>query len=201
MWYNVRMNDTIQEPVLNSEQWQLIEDKYGKLIYKIAHNISGDGATASIEDNAQDLRIAAMEAVIGFTKQNEGSNGTFEEFWGTKGFDQYMKTVLWTKKNNKGAKITKRFAITKHTVSTDNDEGAAAFQLADESYNPEIELIFEEIMDSLTPVRKDILEMVVKDPTLIKPNGKINVKKVSENLNLSWAETKMEIENLQNSLK
>ena len=195
------MNDTYQEHVLTREQWVLIEEKYGKLIYKIAHQISGDNAIASVEDNAQDLRVAAMEAVLGFTKQHSGKNGCFDDFWGTKGFDQYMKTVLWTKKNNKGAKITKRFSITKNSVSTDNDEGSSVFQIADEGYNPELELIFEELMDSLTPIRRAILNLIVKDPTLIKPNGKINVKKVSEIINLSWAETKHEIEELQNSLK
>ena len=199
MWYNRRMNTT-QEYTLTQQQWELIDQKYGKLIYKIAHQISGDNAIASVEDNAQDLRIAAMEAVVGFTKQHSGKNGTFDEFWGTKGFDQYMKTVLWTKKNNKGAKITKRFSITKNSVSTDNEEGASVFQIADESYNPELELIFDELMDSLTPNRQEILNLIVKDPTLIKPNGKINVKKVSEIMNLSWAETKNEIEELQNSL-
>ena len=69
--------------MLTSEQWEKIDKKYGKLMYKISHQISGDTATANFDDNLQDIRLAAMEAVMGFEKQNEGANGKFDEFWGS----------------------------------------------------------------------------------------------------------------------
>ena len=109
--------------MLTNDQWDKIDQKYGKLMYKISYQISGDDkATSSFEDNLQDIRLAAMEAVMGFEKQNKGANGSFDEFWGSKGFDQYIKTCMWTKKNNKGAKITKKAPILKGTVSTDKEE-------------------------------------------------------------------------------
>ena len=74
--------------MLNDEQWNLIDEKYGMLMKKICHKISGDNSIANFDDNLQDVRVAAMEAVMGFEKQNEGVNGSFDEFWGSKGFDQ-----------------------------------------------------------------------------------------------------------------
>ena len=108
--------------MLTNDQWTKIDKKYAKLMYKISHQISGDTAIANFDDNLQDIRIAAMDAVVGFEKQNGGANGKFDDFWGSKGFDQYIKTCMWTKKNNKGAKITKKAPILKGTVSTDREE-------------------------------------------------------------------------------
>ena len=66
--------------MLSAKQWEKIEDKYGLLMHKISHNISGDNAISSHEDNLQDIKLAAMEAVIGFEKQHEGANGKFDDF-------------------------------------------------------------------------------------------------------------------------
>ena len=105
---------------MNDEQMELIENKYGKLIHKIGHWISGDAAISSHQDNTQDIWIAAMEAIKGYEKKE---NLKFEEFWGSKGFDKYIKTCLWNVKNSKGARITKRMPLTKGTVSiVDNEE-------------------------------------------------------------------------------
>ena len=53
--------------MLTNDQWDKIDQKYGKLMYKISYQISGDDkATSSFEDNLQDIRLAAMEAVMGF---------------------------------------------------------------------------------------------------------------------------------------
>ena len=54
---------------MNDEQMELIEDKYGKLIHKIGHWISGDAAISSHQDNTQDIWIAAMEAIKGYEKK------------------------------------------------------------------------------------------------------------------------------------
>ena len=53
----------------------------------------------------------------------------------------------------------------------------------------------------LTPIQKDIISMVVKDPTLIKPSGKINVKQVAEALNLTWFEANKQIKHLSRLLE
>tara|TARA_R110002020_G_scaffold281534_1_gene497202 strand:- start:2505 stop:3068 length:564 start_codon:yes stop_codon:yes gene_type:complete len=172
--------------MLTDEQWAKIDKKYGNLMYKISHQISGDRAIANFDDNLQDIRLAAMEAVAGFEKQNGGANGKFEEFWGSKGFDQYIKTCLWTKKNNKGAKITKKAPILKGTVSTDKEE---ILHLEDTSYDANFPLFLEELGYCLDPAQHRLIDLVTKDPTYIKPSGKLNVKRLGEKLELSWFET------------
>lgn len=178
---------------LTDEQWAKIDKKYGKLMYKISYQISGDKATAGFDDNLQDIRMAAMEAVMGFEKQNDGANGSFDEFWGSKGFDQYIKTCMWTKKNNKGAKITKKAPILKGTVSTDKEE---ILELEEAGGDMETTIFLEELSYYLTPIQQQLVDMVVKDPTLVKPSGKINVKRVSEQIGITWFETNKVIDSL-----
>ena len=178
---------------ITNEQWAKIDEKYGRLMMKISHNISGDNAIANFDDNLQDIQVAALAAVHGFEKQNGGDNGKFDEFWGSPGFDKYMKTVLWTLKNNKGAKITKQAPILKGTISTDKEE---ILEMEESTGDPEIAMMLEEIAYMLTPSQKDIISMVVKDPTLIKPSGKMNIKQIGESLGLTWFETDKQIKNL-----
>lgn len=172
--------------MLTSEQWEKIDQKYGKLMYKISHQISGDDrATSSFDDNLQDIRLSAMEAVIGFEKQNEGANGIFDEFWGSRGFDQYIKTCMWTKKNNKGAKITKKAPILRGTVSTDKEEILEIEEFYSDASTP---IFLEQLSYYLTPIQQQIIDLVVMDPTLVKPSGKLNVKRIAEETGLSWFE-------------
>jgi len=184
--------------MLTEEQWTKIEKKYGNLMYKISHKISGDKAIAGFDDNLQDIRMSAMEAVIGFEKQNGGANGKFDEFWGSKGFDQYIKTCLWTKKNNKGAKIAKRYPLTKGTVSTDKEE---ILNLEDEGYDPQFPLFLEELGFCLNDSERNLINMVVKDPALIKPSGKLNVKRISEKLGWTWFETDKVVKGIAQALE
>ena len=173
--------------MLTNEQWTKIDKKYGKLMYTISHQISGDDkGISSFDDNLQDIRLAAMEAVMGFEKQNEGANGKFDEFWGSKGFDQYIKTCMWTKKNNKGAKITKKAPILRGTVSTDKEE---ILNIAESCGDCEATLFLEDLSYYLTPIQQQVVSMLVKDPTLVKVSGKINVKRVAEELGITWFET------------
>ena len=179
--------------MLSEEQWEKINKKYGKLMYKISHQISGDRAIANFDDNLQDIRLAAMEAVIGFEKQNDGANGKFDEFWGSKGFDQYIKTCMWTKKNNKGAKITKKSSILKGTVSTDIEE---VLMMESPDAAPDTSAMFEEIAIQLSDKQQQIVTAVINDHTLIKPSGKINIKRLSEHLEMSWFETNKHVTTL-----
>ncbi len=156
-------------------------------MYKISYQISGDDrGTSGFDDNLQDIRLAAMEAVLGFEKQNDGANGKFDEFWGSRGFDQYIKTCMWTKKNNKGAKITKKAPILRGTVSTDKEE---ILNIEESRGDCEASLFLEEMSYYLTPIQQQVVTLLVKDPTLVKPSGKINVKRVSEELGITWFET------------
>ena len=184
--------------MLSAKQWEKIEDKYGLLMHKISHNISGDNAISSHEDNLQDIKLAAMEAVIGFEKQHEGANGKFDDFWGSKGFDQYIKTCMWTKKNNKGAKITRKAPILKGTVSTEMEEILA---IEDYSPDPDACMFLEEMSYHLTPLQRQIVTMVVQDPTLVTPSGRINVKRVGEALDLTWFEADKQIKGIGDAME
>lgn len=184
--------------VITEEQWELIDKKYGMLMAKICHQISGDIAISSYDDNLQDLRMAAMNAVDGFCRQNGGANGKFNNFWGTKGFDKYIKTCLWTKKNNKGAKITKKYRITKNTVSIDTEETLNIE--SNNSNDVENSVFFDEIRGRLSSGEERVLNLVLGDHKLLKPNGRINVRRVSNFLGLTWADTNKIIKGLGNKI-
>jgi len=163
---------------------ELIEKKYGKLIHKIGHWISGDNAIAGHEDNTQDIWIAAMEAIRGYSKKE---NQTFDEFWGSVGFDKYIKTCLWNVKNSKGAKITKKYPLTKGTVNiVDNEE---VLNLEDPySFSAESDILFEELPILLNEEQREIVRLIVEDPQYIKPSGKANINAIARDVGKSWNE-------------
>ena len=176
---------------------KLVEDKYGKLIHKIGHYISGDIAISSHEDNTQDIWIAAMEAIRGYEKKE---NMTFDEFWGTKGFDKYLKTCLWNIKNSKGAKITKKFNITRNTVNiVDNEE---VLRMEDLSSCPdEVESFISELSFKLTDEQNLVIRMILEDPNMIKPNGKVCIASLIKELGKSRYEVTNILETLGEKIK
>tara|TARA_R110001583_G_scaffold70210_1_gene198799 strand:- start:1092 stop:1649 length:558 start_codon:yes stop_codon:yes gene_type:complete len=170
---------------MNERQLELITEKYGKLIHKIGHWISGDNAIASHEDNTQDIWIAAMEAIRGYAKKE---NQTFEQFWGSKGFDKYLKTCLWNVKNSKGAKITKKYPITRGTVDVVGNE--EVLQMTDPSTpNPEIDIYLGELPNKLTENQMEIVRMIVADPAYLKPSGKVNINALASDCERTWNDT------------
>lgn len=185
---------------MNSEQLQLIEKKYGKLIHKISHQISGDSAISDHDDNVQDLWISAMEAIRGYQRK-EGK--PFEEFWGTVGFDKYLKTCLWNTKNSKGARMTKRFNITKGTVSIQEHEEILHIE---DGSNPAdtYDKFYEDLPMSLSDTQKQIVQAVVESPDCITEGGRINVTSLSQTIGKGWGTTKQLVqelgEKLQNNL-
>ena len=170
--------------MLTEEQWNLIDEKYGMLLAKICHKISGDSATCGFDDNLQDLRIAVIEAVKGFEKQQDGVNGTFDDFWGTKGFDRYIKTCLWNLKNNKGSNVTKKSNLYKNVVSVNDNEEVLNLEGMNSS-STENCFFVEELSLKMNKVQSSILKMVARDHKFIKSNGKLNVSKLADALNMS----------------
>jgi len=177
---------------MNDKQLELIEEKYGKLIHKIGHWISGDTAISSHDDNTQDIWIAAMEAIRGYEKKE---NMTFDEFWGTKGFDKYIKTCLWNVKNSKGAKITKKFNITRNTVDiVDNEE---VLQKEDSSVAcSDTDIFLEQIQPMLTEDQRVLVRSILEDPTYIKPSGKVNINALAKNTGKTWNEVSILLKDL-----
>lgn len=170
---------------LTDKQWSLIKEKYGQLIYMIAHRISGDVATASFNDNVQDLYMAAMAAVDGFERQNNGANGTFDEFFGTVGFDKYIKQTLWHLKDNKGKRITKKKKILKETMSLQDENGEEVIQLeVDTNSSAEATTILEDLLSKVSGKSKLVIAELVKDPSIIWGDGKINYRALAQSLDM-----------------
>ena len=185
---------------MNDKQLELIEEKYGKLIHKIGHWISGDNAIAGHEDNTQDIWIAAMEAIRGYEKKE---NQTFDQFWGSKGFDKYLKTCLWNVKNSKGAKITKKYPITKGTVDVVGNEEVLSIEDT-HTISPEVAIFLEELPSMMNEEQVKIVKYLVEDPKYIKPSGKANINALAKDMGKSWNEVSKLIkevgEKLQNQL-
>tara|TARA_A100001515_G_scaffold16872_1_gene12230 strand:- start:217 stop:777 length:561 start_codon:yes stop_codon:yes gene_type:complete len=172
--------------MITNEQWELIDEKYGKLLTTICSKISGDAAIANFDDNLQDLRLATMDAVAGFSRK-EGKE--FEDFWGTAGFNKYMKTCLWNLKNKKGSKISKRYHINKNTVDITEYSEILVAESHEASSSPQ-ETFFQEANKKLTDEQAKVVNIISNRPELIKPNGKVNVTKLSEDMGCCVAKTR-----------
>jgi hypothetical protein len=157
----------------------IIKNKYEKLIWTIAHKISGDVATSSLEDNYQDLWMAAFEAVEGFTKQNNYSNGPVETWIDTKSFDKYIKTCLWNKKNHKGKQISNKYEIQRDTVSTHLEEVLNVC-------SPDSTLastVFSDVEVILSQREKEVVSCVLSDPDrYLTDGGKVKILPIQKNL-------------------
>jgi hypothetical protein len=175
--------------MINAKQWDKIDEKYGMLINKICHKISGDYALASFDDNHQDLQIAALEAVEGYEKQHEGANGKFNDFWGSKGFDQYIKTVLWNHKNSKGKNIAKRYNINRDTVSVSENHEVLKIE-CEKSNSPELSMFLEDMKGMLSIRESKLLSHLLTKPQLIKENGRVNVSRLAESIGETHYETR-----------
>lgn len=161
---------------ITSDQWEKVNDKYKSLIYTICHNISGDPHLCTINDLEADLNIIALEAIETFSRK---TNQTFDEFFETDMFNKYLKTCLWNYKNNRGAKITKKRNIRNmpsiDALFSEEDFNTMEIFTDPKSFGDEsLVLQVEEFKASLDQNQKDIISLVVDNPDLIKPNGKIN---------------------------
>ena len=176
---------------------ELIEQKYGKLIHKIGHWISGDNAIAGHEDNTQDIWIAAMEAIRGYSKKE---NQTFDEFWGSRGFDKYLKTCLWNVKNSKGAKITKKYPLTKGSVDVVGNEEVLSLEDT-HTISPEVALFLEDLPHVLNEEQVKIVKLLVEDPKYIKPSGKANIKALAKDMGRTWNEVSKLVKEIASALQ
>ncbi len=177
--------------MITNEQAEQVKVKYGRLIATIALNISGDELIASYDDNVQDLWMSVFEAIEGFKKQNNGKNGKFNDFWGSEGFDKYIKTCLWTKKSNKGGRITRNKFI-RSVVSIHDDE-----KFKDIPDKEKTKVIVPPVLFSiLDDYEKEVVECILENEKSIKKNGKINIKIISNDLGISWPSAKKIIDSI-----
>jgi hypothetical protein len=183
--------------MITEEQWNLIDQRYGKLLSKICHTISGDVAICSFDDNLQDLRIATIYAVQGFSKKE---NKDFDEFWDTVGFNKYMKTCLWNLKNKKGANISKKYNITKHTVDV-TEYGDVLICEDSSTSGADTSIFLEELQEKFTDEQQNVITLLCHNPAFLKRSGLVNVRKLSSELNKSWFDTRKLLDQIETVLK
>jgi hypothetical protein len=183
---------------MSNDDWEKIVEKYGGLMVTISTRISGDPAISQLEDNLQDVRRAGLEAVIGYEKQNNGANGTFEEFFETKGFDKYFKTCLWNAKNKKGASIAKGYGIRNGSVPFTVE---AEELIADKSCSSGADSYLQTIREITTEKQRNVIKVITDDPYAITDTGRINISRVAHVCGLSWEDVRITIKSLRHLLK
>ena len=182
---------------MTQDEYNFIKEKYGKLIYKISHMITGDSGTCSVDDNKQDLWIAADTAIQGYKKQNDGANGSFEEFKDTSGFDKYVKTVLWNCKNKKGVKATNHNNFFGEVAI---DEANKVVDIPDERTTPSsVSSPFSAV--SLTEEEQQALSILVAHPSMIKPSGGVDYTKLARELGTYWLKASNLVESIQRKME
>lgn len=178
-------NRTMEQ--LTNKQWELYEKRYGRLMHTISYKISGDSAIATPEDNYSDLCIAALESISGYHKK---TGKTFDEAIDTKLFDQYTKTVLWNRKAKKGIPLTKRMDFRKKHVSLDtpvaNSDSTFASLMPDTAYQVSVSSIdFKLFVEEQPSDVRNVIEAVLKNPSLVSKHGFIKKSELSSMLNVS----------------
>lgn len=156
---------------ITDSQLELIKKKYEKLMYAVSYRIGGDRVLSSLEDSMQDLYMSAFDACEAYGRK---TGLDFDEFFDTVEFDKYIKSTLWNKKNNVGKKIQKTRGIHNH-VTLDEEiietEENTVYELSDLS-----SLLFDVELDS---IETEITDYILTDRKMIKPNGSINMSKLS----------------------
>ncbi len=175
---------------LTDEDWEWIEKKYGSLLHHIAYRVGGDPITYDHDDSYQELVIAVLDTVRTF---DSTTGQKFQEYKDSKHFDKYLKTVLWNRKNNMGSKIVKREPL-RRQVTIDDDLLADKVHLPCESFVP-----FGN--EDFTEAERTMIDEILHDPKIVKPNGKFNISRVCRNLDITKNDAKRLINRLQHKLE
>lgn len=182
---------------LTTEQWDLYLKKYKNLMWRIAHLISGDSMLASLEDNYSDLNIAAIESINGYHKK---TGETFDQMMGTKLFDQYTKTCLWTAKARKGIKLSERMPFRNRHISIDEirQDEESPFDIPDVSSIRDISRIdAEDIVNTYDYKIKRVIKALEDKPELMSDTGNIKISPLAKELGVSVSKVKSVIKFLE----
>jgi hypothetical protein len=196
---------------LTDEQWNKVQEKYGKLITFAASRIYFDKYCYGLEDSIQELKAMLLKGIVRFC---EIENTTFDIVWEEPGFHRYAKTIIWNSKNTIGMRIRKS-SETVGGVLVPRDS-----RLSIKSKNKETEEIFtvdypEWINDKLQFIPKDsflngiefdpkeqqLIELVLGDLGFFKPNNKVHVTKIAKELNTTSYEVNKLITSIKNKLQ
>lgn len=172
--------------MLTNEHFNDIIARYDGLIHTVANNISGDIAISHHDDNVQELYLTIIQTVETFARLNDYES--YDDFKDTPGWNKYIKTALWNNKNARGKKISKKYGITRDTVTVHGNE--EVLQMADAAPECfETKMFLEELSLRLDEREMLVVRTILNNECYIKPNGKINRLSLSEDLEMSWQET------------
>ena len=172
---------------MKQEHYDYIKEEFEDLFHSIANHITGDWSV-SHEDIVQAMWISVYDAIDGFTRQGNGKNGTVDEFIKTPGFRKYLKTVLWNFKNKFGADTARKYKFQRDSFSidgyrnTDNDEQVAIMNLTDKTQEWAVtgELAFRDLVGTLDPDEKLVMDAVLDNPHHMMGDGRINLSAVAK---------------------
>tara|TARA_R110000765_G_scaffold242384_1_gene345003 strand:+ start:114 stop:731 length:618 start_codon:yes stop_codon:yes gene_type:complete len=200
--------------MISNEEWEVVQKKYGSLIYMIAHRIGGDKITNDFDDSVQEIRMSAMDAIRTYRKKTDVP---FAKFFITKDFDKYIKTCLWNRKNSNGTMIQKK-AIVRNTISLNTHD--ELFMADDSNCGDKTQTMrqhdstlisdatsgIEEMFKSFNDVNMDtdtrsIVSLIEADGKMIKPNGNLNINRIARTLGKKKHQIKYIVERLQTQLK
>ena len=179
---------------ITPDQWDKILSKYKNLMYMISHRVGGDKVAHDFDDTFQELSMSALDAINTLMRK---TGKDFDELIDTVVADKYIKTCLWNKKNNMGRKITKKKGVIR-TISLDvnkanmSDDLFCGDSIQSSSSHHNTTLQYEDVSSiqevppfedvELDPDSKALVECLKIDTTMFKPNGRINISKISEHL-------------------
>ncbi len=185
---------------MSEEEYQHTDKKFGKLMFRISYMITGDGSVCSFEDNLQDLWISAMDALVGFKRQNDGVNGSFNDFKDSSAWASYLKTVLWNKKNKKGVKATKFKEAFKGSVSI-QEHGEVLNIAKDTSPDNPLKSFQDRYFHNLNEEESKALDLIVNNPRMITRSGKVDCAKLSRGMDTYWDKARLIVDSLKNKME
>ena len=187
--------------MLTDDQWNKLHKKYKRLMYAVSHRIGGDKVATDFDDSQQELSITALDAVDAYARK---TGLEFDEFFPTREFDKYIKTCLWNKKNNLGNKIKKKYHIRSYVSISENPDifstgsGSTYASSSLEVDAPTVSAFDDAPLD---PLARQVAEAVEQDMRIIKPDGSLNISKLSRQLNTTKQEVRNAISRLKTQLE
>jgi hypothetical protein len=186
---------------ITQEDWEAYEGKFGGLISFISHRITGDPMLCDFESNVQDLRVAAINSIVGYYKKNKITieDKPVTEVIECPLFKAYTKTVLWNAKNHKGNKATKYKNFMPISLDTlENKEDLVYDESTSNAY--ENEDLLGVLSKKFNDEERAILAYVVNNPEVVRDSGKVNYNRIAVDTGSSFYRVKKTFTELMGKL-
>ena len=170
---------------LRDEQWDYIMREFGDLFYHVTHRIYFDDPGANREDYVQDLKVVVLEAISAFERQNDGANGTVDDFLESEGFRKYLKTSLWNYKTKRGKHNQRRYQHLGDSVDVhDNVDLVDSVHYVSGLDEFDSDEFLMGLGPSLSDEEREVVKCIVSHPNAIKDTGSINISGIAKQTNI-----------------